>query len=110
MELQVVWGEMKGVDHGAKSYSNKTMSSSSACEGTCSIKRQLKQSREGEKNAEMKQREGREGKRLGFLRVTAWLGARASRVLYSVQVGFPKKRSKSRTWLILIKKCERSDS
>lgn len=84
IELQVVWGEMKGVDHRAKFYCNKTMSSSSACEGTCSIKRQLKQTREGEKNAEMKQRDS------GFFRVTAWLGASASRVLYSVQVCFQR--------------------
>lgn len=89
IELQVVWGEMKGVDHRAKSYCNKTMSSSSASEGTCSIKRQLKQAREGEKNAEMKQREGKESDS-GFFRVTAWLAASASHVLYSMQVCFQR--------------------
>lgn len=93
IELQVVWGEMKGVDHRAKSYCNKTMSSSGACEGTCSIKRQLKQTREGEKNAEMKQREGKESDS-GVFGVTAWLGASASRVLYSVQVCFQRNTIK----------------
>lgn len=109
IELRVVWREMKDADHRAKSYCNKTMSSSSACEGPCSIKRQLKQSREGEKNAGMKQREGKGGKRLGLLQSDCLARRQCiSRIVLGAGL-FAKKRYKSSTWFILIKKSERSD-
>lgn len=85
MELQVVRGEMKGVDHGAKSYCNKTMSSSSALRGNLFNQKPIKaKRRRGEKRRD-------EAKGRTRRKAAAWRGARASRVLYSAQVCFPKE-------------------
>lgn len=89
IELQIVWGEMKGVVRWAKSYCNKTMSSSRQ---KLFNQTTFKGNQRERENAEMKQSEGK-GKKWLF-GVTAWHGASASHILYLVQICFQRNATK----------------
>lgn len=79
---------MKGVDHRAKFYWNKTMSSSQRLQENLFNQMPIKANQRKGENGEMKQSQGKKESDSGFFRVPVWHGATASHTLCSMSVWF----------------------